>query len=60
MITVGHPGGKIFPVGDGIGATQAGAVSDLAVSAGAAVEVARDLAHRDRALILRWGLGKGE
>ena len=24
MITVGHPGGKIFPVGDGIGATQAG------------------------------------
>ncbi|QWC57191.1 peptide chain release factor N(5)-glutamine methyltransferase [Erythrobacter sp. 3-20A1M] len=43
-----------------IGATQAGAVSDLAVSAGATVEVARDLAHRDRALILRWGLGKGE
>ncbi len=41
-----------------IGAAQAGAVGDLARASGAAVEVARDLAHRDRALILRWGLGK--
>jgi len=35
IITVGHPGGRIFPVGLGIGATQAAwAVRSLTLAAG--------------------------
>lgn len=42
-----------------IGATQAESVAAIAAECGAESELKRDLAGRPRAMILRWGLGKG-
>ncbi len=42
-----------------IGATQAEAVGAIAEASGAESQVERDLAGRPRAMILRWGVGKG-
>ena len=42
-----------------IGATQAEAVAAIAAGCGAESELKRDLAGRPRAMILRWGVGKG-
>ncbi|RPF71228.1 peptide chain release factor N(5)-glutamine methyltransferase [Aurantiacibacter spongiae] len=43
-----------------IGSRQARKVTEIADDCGFAVEIRRDLARRDRALVLRFALGKGE